>query len=813
MALPCEVLADLTKVGGHTYETGIRNYTDWSKKMKETVPFDLSEGALQRVWSQMKAELANHNPAIASRMKSPVFADQLAQRLGRSGSADFIAHLDDLHPDIYERMLTGGKLTEPEQKIVSDIYRQYAPKKGKTSAVVSAPSSPIEELAQALKATNKEHQRAMRELTRPARQSASAAKQQAKNEALARAGVNKSLEDMTNLFPEKPPLAPLQGPATFVKTYRDAAGDLTKFARKVRAEYGAEISDDKMRELFTSAANQFKQDYKNVFAIKRELADQINRTRVSTTQEQTTSLLKAVYLTPARLLTRNIISHSARMIAMEAARTPASWADMLISKATGADRSLPLHFRPAFRGDAPVLPGYPGNNNTRLQEIWRHVTELAKKGSVEDDPFGESTLAAFGLSRETVFKNPLIGLFANAVFRSHSITDRPFRMLAMYRAIDDIALSQAMSEAKAGTIKQSEVATRAEALRNHPTPEMLTEAVYQGQAAVFQGSNKLSTAISNLKSINKDDPLARAVIDTHALFTRVPVNVVMDSINLTPLGGLKAAYAQRLAMKAAVNKALTPQQTRQISMLYGLGFVGTATTITGYLLAQSGLLTGFDFGSGDYQKREVKKGETSASFHFGDKYYALKTLEPAAFSLLFGASLYEQLKDKKPNQAKLVSPQNALDTGAIFAETAAKSGWEAFKGLPLISSIVQTSEDMEKPEKKGSSPFDTIAMKAAKVVAPIAVPGLISDVSKQFDDKRRTPQTPADVFKQRIPGLRRQVPVNTKDTRPLEEGPLYNPFAPTAQGPGVARKSRGGSGTVVEKAMNRATRIPSMRMK
>lgn len=1029
MSLPCTVLDDLTKVGGHFAEAGgKRKYADWAAEMKGKVSADLTEPTLQRVWSRVQVELAAGRPSVAARMQSPVFADQLGQRVGKQNAQDFIDHLDNLHPDLYEKLIRGETLTSPERQTVAEIYRQYT-MKGKTK---QGKSPGMVELSAAIAETNRQHQRTVQQLKRQARngsggpstpeglltsaiarsvgrenagkfmealkgkdttlhqklidgdtltgpeqntvgtlfnsfkkatrtpqapvagfrelqlarksvrqaesrasaktpptpeerqeqrivavknritdlqeqlrtgqfknsapqavsaelktllgteqslrseinrvkrgptveemlrraitptlgkkenadnfiadlkanhsdilnklltdtplnsteskiiaelhethrdkskpapatprQAVADIKSAAKEARLAQAKidnapkveagrinrrietVNKRVEqnlaDMSSLFPEK---AKTPKPDDIlpeaVKAYRDANGDLTRFAKEVRKHLGDSVPDSTIQDVYSKAADQFRQDYRNVDAIKREIGQTLNSARVSSLGEQLRTAYKAGLLSSPRSLVRNIASHTARATVQEAARIPAVIWDIGDSAASNRPRSIALNFRPVFKGETPVLPGYPGNGNSRLAEVWRQTNELIKTGSITDDPFSNSNLAQFGLSHETVYKNPIIHTAINGIFRLHAVTDRTFRMAAFYRAIDDNALVQAMNEAKAGTIPKGEVSTRADALRKNPTAEMVAEAVYQGQAAVFQVENPLSTALSTAtRKTMEVNPIAGGAMDITAPFTKVPVNVVLESLDIA--SGAVGAPIRRLTA-LAMKKALTPEQNKQIALQFGKGSVGVGLFILGTALARAGILTGFNFDKEGYFNH-ADKGVTEGSLVLGGKSYSLKALEPVAFTLITAASIQEQWDKDHPWSSE---SQFSGEGVAHALVTAGRSAKEAISNLPYISEY-KRSEESNKSQSKYAPPpsaLDSLVNGVSSFAASATIPTAIADLAKTMDNRRTKPGKAGDYFLQRTPWARGFVPTNTKSPLPMPEGPLYNPFTP-----------------------------------
>ena len=341
MPTPCDIIDDLVKAGGHFAETGDRTFADWQKRMKAEISPDLSDAMLQRVWGKVRAELAK-NPALSQAKTADVFIEQLARRVGREGAANFADAMDDMHPDIFRKLVSGTLLSAEERKIVAEQYGLVA-KRGAAGKAVAAVTGGIGDVIQAARETAKERARLnsaaqkaartpeqnLRDAIAPTlgkrenadrfladlksnnpdlynalltdkpmtasqkrdlaqfydahtttRNQTSAQVRQAVedirsaskiSEKTVQTSVDKMLANMSDLFPEtakKEDLAPIA-----LKEYRDSAGDLTRFARAIKKQFGDQLSEQTMKRLFTEAANQFRQKTMPVDDIKQEMTN------------------------------------------------------------------------------------------------------------------------------------------------------------------------------------------------------------------------------------------------------------------------------------------------------------------------------------------------------------------------------------------------------------------------------------------------------------------------------------------------------------------------------------------------------------
>lgn len=439
--------------------------------------------------------------------------------------------------------------------------------------------------------------------------------------------------------------------------------------------------------------------------------------------EQALSLYKAGLISSPRLLVRNIASHTLRAVSQEAAKIPAVGYDIVTGGGWRRPRAsiapdLSSVWRTLSGSDREVtLPGGVKVPNTRAM-----ISELLRTGQVSNDPFDSHSMMQFGQSRETVFaKNPAgqaAALYANLIYRSHSATDRPYRMYAFYRTIDESASLIARAEARAGTIRPNEIQTRADSLRRRPTSEMVAEAIWQGEASVFQNKNVVSSFITSakqgitdfnpqglsgeqLKNLKRFTGAARIASDVAVPFSTVPPNVVINGVE----GVLGAPAA---VVRQALSRNISAKEQAGINAMFGKGAIGAGLLWAGMSMARHGLLTGLNVGPNSYRDR-TRHGETEGSFYANGKYYRLKAGEPATIPILIGATL-QNLHDKGEDEGS-----GLLDSMKHLLST-----------LPMVGPLVETEN---RYPKKGESPL----MSAAGAIGKSLVPSAIRDAAKDYN--------------------------------------------------------------------------------
>lgn len=526
--------------------------------------------------------------------------------------------------------------------------------------------------------------------------------------------------------------------------YLNGAQDLEKFGKALKKALGKEVPPDVLKAAFGKAADRYEADSKQLNDIKRELAQTVSGARRVSLQEKLATAFKAGLISSGRLLARNVLSHTTLAIAEEVSRFPAALWDIARAAVTNTDRArLAPDIASIGRSLDPTGP--------RVREIVRHVKEIVRTGHVENDPFAkDGALESLGITRETVYKNPLLNIAINGVFRLHAATDRPFRLYAFGRSIDEQATLLAKAERRADP--GVDVAKRAAELRASPTDAMTLQAVIDGQSAVFAGHNFISDQAANVRrAAYAKSPTLGAAVDVSVPFTRVPVNVVLRSLEYQ--GGAVAA-----PLRAALARNLTPEQNRSIAQMFGRGVSGAALMAYGYILADKGLLTGADLGKSDNQKRK-SRGQQPASLYLGGRYYALKAGFPVTAPLLMGATLREQ-SGREPALAAAV-----------------KSGMEEAANLPMTHLGGDIKDFAEDPARNIPN---AIGRQASGVV-----PAVVGDIAAQMDrsGRKRSAQGLTAPTIAKIPGARNSLPFNPKDRRPTPTLPLIDP---TLSAPGKA---------------------------
>lgn len=141
-------LHDLTAIGGHILEGGIKKYSDWKQALEKTVGPVFNEGDFQTIWQNLKADARQRTGTGQSSTKSDVFIERMARRLGSNRrAADFANALvdNDGNTTILNKLVDGQALTPAESKSVSDAYTAHVLKRKPGEKSNSGPMGIVQE--------------------------------------------------------------------------------------------------------------------------------------------------------------------------------------------------------------------------------------------------------------------------------------------------------------------------------------------------------------------------------------------------------------------------------------------------------------------------------------------------------------------------------------------------------------------------------------------------------------------------------------------------------------------------------------------
>lgn len=270
-------------------------------------------------------------------------------------------------------------------------------------------------------------------------------------------------------------------------------------------------------------------------------------------------------------------------------------------------------------------------------------------------------------------------------------------------------------------------------------------AVEQAQIATFRQYSWLSNKIRDIESKNAATQIAVGAV---LPFKKTPINIAKTGLSYSPLGFAKTltydiAQVQKGNMEASTLIDHIAQNT-----------TGTALTLVGYMLAQSGFLNG----AGDDDKEgkyDYQLGKQSYSINIGGSTYSLSWLSPVAMPLFVGANAFEQLVEGEEWNADVV-----METLGQTLDPLSEMSF-----LSSLDSVLSSYDS-------GVQKFFGIGEAMAKNYITQFAPTASSQLAATLDDTKRTTKASGDstfkigeeIYNQliyKIPGLRETLEPST----------------------------------------------------
>lgn len=474
---------------------------------------------------------------------------------------------------------------------------------------------------------------------------------------------------------------------------------------------------------------------------------------------------------------RNISSNELHQIADEVSRVPAFAVDLgllHLNKALGGDNTDRSILAPSFRATA--------------KSMWKAVTEGVPNAAsflVKGDNSPNFEHPYMFRDRRTgwTLLRPL-EIYNKYGFRLQEAADRPFKIQAYYRALDEIT-----------HLKAKEMGISVEEAEKHITIGEHDQAFEKALYLTFQDSNSIAKTYYQIR--DGQTPFVRAIMNFAIPYIKTPLNVVgvaLDYSGFYPLikginnkFGHKEWEGFKNEAKAILN---TPEDRQAIAFGLGKGMVGWTLGYIGFKLAAAGLFTSF-FDRDDKKEREAMsaRGTGFGSVQVGGYSVDISTLSPVSFLMLSGAAFADAQKDKEEKQNKATTKIDdkvrelaTLEEGSkewteLNAEieslkkkyNADESSYSAttavsriLKNLalqtPILSTVVRTYEDNEFREKGGKVDYSSL------LGLNRVVPAIVQEVAKTKDRKERVVDNTDMLTKAKqtiqsgIPVLREQLP-------------------------------------------------------
>ncbi len=468
-----------------------------------------------------------------------------------------------------------------------------------------------------------------------------------------------------------------------------------------------------------------------VKAARVALARQMAKLERTGLLDTITALRRAGLLTGVKTHARNVVGNLSFQVLEETARIPGVILDAGIGMFSGRRMvSTPDPRAVAKASYAAATRGL------------REAREIMRKGATEDE------LAKMDMRRELNSGSKVIDAYVNTVFRTMAAEDRVFKVYAYERS-----LAEQMKLAKVKA----------------PTEAMRAQAIADALFATFNNPNLIAEGLKGAKQrLAQKGGAGRAAafaIDMAVPFQNTPANIISRVIDYSGGGVVRGGVG---AIRAAMAKALTPEQQRAISMSIGRGLTGPALIYMGWMLADAGLMTGTRPEEPGAAGREDAAGRPSGAVQVGGRWLQVAPFSPAGNLLTIGATL--QRESTRPLKDEAKRPANV-------AKVATRTVMEQ----PMLKGVQDVTEGLMQPGKRME--------RAVGATAGSFVPTLISDVAGLGDTKRRdtgadsTLGAVANAIKARVPGLRRTLPERVDALGKAEDQLWTQAFDPTLSKP------------------------------
>ena len=335
--------------------------------------------------------------------------------------------------------------------------------------------------------------------------------------------------------------------------------------------------------------------------------------------------------------------------------------------------------------------------------------------------------------------------------------------------VEDMWFSKPMySVALAGYMKANGLTEITDAAR--------TYAMTEAKKGTYNDLNAVSKWAT---SLGKGSKLGRFLSGTIYPFKKVPANVMVRTVEYSPLGYLKGAWdliqMQKGNPDITVAKAIDD---------FAAATTGTALLGVGAMLAKQGILRAT--GVGDDKEKEQQKnafGAKDFSILVGDTYIPIDSLTLAGTGLLTGAQIWEAAQNAK-NGDTPISFEDFLDalskiTDPVFEQS-------MLSGMDSILTTIQNSDDVGTGELLTKMGVQIIGNYVGQYV-----PTVVGRVAASIDKNQRSTylepdgawspvQSAVQGVQKKLPGLREDMAVTYGNWGIPVEGNGANGFGEAA---------------------------------
>ena len=274
-----------------------------------------------------------------------------------------------------------------------------------------------------------------------------------------------------------------------------------------------------------------------------------------------------------------------------------------------------------------------------------------------------------------------------------------------------------------------------------------TYAMSEAKRGTFNDLNAVSKWASQFGNNSK---VGRFLAGTIYPFKKVPANVMVRTVEYSPIGFAKGVYDL-----IQMGKGNTDYTAAKAIDDFAAGVTGTALLGLGAMLAKHGLLRAT--GTGDDEEKEQQKnafGAKDFSILVGDTYIPIDSFTINGTGLLTGAQIWEAAQNAK-NGDEPVSLEDILDalskiTDPVFEQS-------MLTGLDSVISTIQKSDNTGNGEMAAKLAIQIIGNYIGQYV-----PTLLGRIASSTDKNQRStyiePDGPWDPVQSAIQGVQKKVP-------------------------------------------------------
>jgi len=477
--------------------------------------------------------------------------------------------------------------------------------------------------------------------------------------------------------------------------------------------------------------------------------------------EQVVALGKAAMLSAVPTHMMNLLSTAYNVFAVEHIKDlPASWIDHLISGWAGTDAtkhwgSVGAQLEAAKKGAEQGIEGaknvFSGRMLEGSLERWDQIRQtnidLAQRTPI--------------LKHVPVLPQALdlaMDKFQKFVFGALGAGDASLTGFAVQRSLAEQARVIAKNEGLKGAALD---ARAADILANETTPEMMLEAIAQGELATFRNRGIVGQGVVGLKRgvrqlMKKSGGLVGAGDPAHTMtylatekiipWSMTPSNVMTRVAEASPLGAMSVAfepYFWKLLTRQVDKSTEIPAAQKRIVERLGRSTVGSAPILLGMYLYNQGLLS-LGWTREKAGQRELT-GEEENAWKIGDTWISMERMSPGGNLVILGGYIAAEMQDPEATTEGLTrAVEVATASGMSIARTAYEQSF--LEGIRDLGDAVMATERRTGRENLLTG------------TASMFVPNILKRINRWVDPVARQRETVMDQLRQAIPGASRGLP-------------------------------------------------------